>query len=88
MIYVVSRTLLLKYKEIEKGIVLLLRPTGISVVNIGGTTIHSALRNKPGAKLSGLNDKEKASLRNKLSEVKLLMVDDTSMVSSDLWTEI
>ena len=30
----------------------------------------------------------KAYLRNKLSDVKLLMIDDISKVSSDLWIEI
>ena len=49
--------------------VLLLVPTDISAVNIG-TTIHSVLGIKPGVKLLGLSDKMKASLRNKLSEVK------------------
>ena len=33
-------------------------------------------------------EKAKASLRNKLSNVKLLMINDISMVSGDLWTEI
>ena len=30
----------------------------------------------------------KATLRNKLSEVKLLTIDQFSMVSSNLWTDI
>ena len=65
----------------------MLGPTGISAVNIGGTTIHSGLGIKPGAKLLGLNDKSKAALRNRLSEVKFLIIDELSMVSSDLWTD-
>ena len=83
----VSKALLLNFKAPEKSGVLLLGPTGISAVNISGT-IHSALEIKPGAKLSGLSDKTKASLRNKLSEVKLLMIDKIAMVSSNLRTEI
>ena len=39
----------------------LLGPTGISPVNIGGTTIHSSLGIKPGIKLPDLNDKSKAA---------------------------
>ena len=35
-----------------------------------------------------LSDKAKASLRNKLSKVKLLMIDEIFIVSSDLSTEI
>ena len=67
---------------------ILLGPTGISAVNIGGTTVHSGLGIKPGRKLLGLNDKSKAALRNRLSEVKLLIIDKLSMVSSDLWTDL
>ena len=36
-------------------------------------------------KLLDLNDKSKASLRNRLSEVKFLIISEFSMVSSDLW---
>ena len=35
-----------------------------------------------------INDKSKAALRNRLSEVKLLITDTLSMVSSNLWTHI
>ena len=75
-------------KDPEKPRVLLLGPTGISVVNIGGPTIHSGLRIKPRAKLLDLNDKSKAALRNRLSEKKFLIIDELSVVSSDLWTDI
>ena len=75
-------------KDPEKPRVLLLGPTGISAVNIGGTTIHSGLVIKPGTKLLGLNEKSKTGLRNRLSKVKLLITDELSMVSSDLWTDI
>ena len=83
-----SITLLYHFNDPEKPRVLLLGPTGISVVNIGGTTIHSGLGIKPGTKLYGLNDKSKAALRNRLSVVKLLIIDELSMVSSDLWKGI
>ena len=63
-------------------------PTGISAVNIVGTIIHSGLGIKPGVKLLGLSDKMKASLRNKLSEVKMVIIDEFSMVSSDLFFKI
>ena len=60
----------------------------MSGVNIGGTTIHSGLGIKPGIRLLGLNEKSKAAVRNKLSEVKLLIIDELSMVSSELWEHI
>ena len=43
---------------------------------------------EPGSKLLGLNDKSKATLRNKLSEVNFLIIDHLSMASSDLWKNI
>ena len=57
------------------------------MVNINRTTIHSGLGIKPGTKLLGSNDKSKVDLRNRLSEVKLLIIDELSMVTSDLWTD-
>ena len=84
----ISKTLLYHCKDPEKPRILLLGPTGISVVNIGGTTIHSGLGIKPGIKLVGLNDKSKTALRNKLSEIKFLIIDELSMVSSNLWIDI
>ena len=57
---VISKTLLYNCKDSEKPRVLLLGPTGISAINIGGTTIHSGLAHKPGTKLLGLNGKSKA----------------------------
>ena len=68
--------------------VVLVAPTGISAVNIGGTTINSGLAIKPGTKLLVLNDKSKAALRNRLSEVKLLIIDELFMVFSDLWIDV
>ena len=84
----ISKTLLYHCKDPEKCRVLLLNPTGTSAVNIGGTTIHLGICIKPGIKLLGLNDKSKVALRNKLSEVKFLIIDELSMVSSDLWIDI
>ena len=40
---VISKTLLYHCKHPEKPRILLLAPTGVSVINIGGTTIHSGL---------------------------------------------
>ena len=48
---IISKTLLYHCKDPEKPRVHLLGPTGISAVNIGGTTIHSGLGIKPRTKL-------------------------------------
>ena len=71
---------ILLYQDPEKSRVLLLSPTGISAVYIGGTTIHSGLTFKPGIRLLDFNDKSKAALRNKISEVKFLFFDELAMV--------
>ena len=85
---VVSKELLYHSNEPDKPRVLFLGPPGLSAVKIGGTTIHSGLGIKPGVKLLGLKDKMKASLGNKLSEVKMIIIDESSMVSSDLFFKI
>ena len=74
----ISRTSFYHCKDPENPKFFLRGPTGISAVNIGGTTIHSGLQTKLGTKLLGLNGKSKAALRKRLSEVKLLIID--------LWT--
>ena len=83
----ILKTLLYHCKDPEKPGVLLLGSTGISAVDIGGTTIHSGLSIKPGIELLGLNNKSKAASRNKLSEAKFLIIDELSKVLSNLWIE-
>ena len=84
----ISKSLLYHCKDPEKPRVLLIGHTGISAVNIGDTTIHSGVGIKPGIKLLVLNDKSKAALRNKLLEVEFLIINELSIVLSDLWTDI
>ena len=56
-------------------LLLLLGPTGISTINIVRTNTYSGLGIKPGAMLLGLNDKSKAALKNRLSEVNFLIIN-------------
>ena len=81
----VSKALLYHCKGPEKPIVFLFGRTGISAVNVGGNAIHSGLGVKPRRKLLCLNDKPNAGLRNRLSEVKKIIIGELPMVSSDLW---
>lgn len=74
----------LKKKTPEKPKVLLLGPKGLSTMHIGVTTIHFGIGIKPGTTLLGLNNKSKAVLRNKLSEVKFFVKYELSMVLIDL----
>ena len=57
-------------------------------VETGETTIHSGLRISSGTKLLSLKDKSNAALRNRLSDKNSVVIDELSMVSSDLWTAI
>ena len=67
---------------------MLLAPTGVAAVNINGTTIHSGLEINVGGKLYPLSEQHRADLRNKLSEVRLIIIDEISMVSSVLFFQV
>ena len=49
---------------------------GISVVNIGGTTIHPGFGSKRTTTLLGSKNESKATSKNRLSEVKFLIIDE------------
>ena len=66
----------------EKPRILLLTPTGVAAVYINGT-IHCGLKINIGGKVFLLNEHQRAILRNKLPEVKII-IDKISMVSSVL----
>ena len=69
----------------EKPSVLLLAPTGIAAINIKGTTINSGLSipvDNFGYNVTPLSDIEKSALRNHLSELKLIIIDEISVVSN------
>ena len=66
----------------------MLAPTGVAAVNVDGSTIHSALGisvDFSSAKcVSKLSDKRRCFLREKLSELKVIITDEISMVSNKL----
>ncbi|XP_057292445.1 uncharacterized protein LOC130621150 [Hydractinia symbiolongicarpus] len=83
----VSKTLCYRSSCIEKPNLLLLAPTGVAAVNINGTTIHSALGisvESRGLTLHKLPDKKRCKLRQELSDVKGIIIDEISMVSNKL----
>ena len=83
-----TKTLLYHSNNPEKVRVLLLGPTGISAVNIYGTTIHSGLGITSHGKYNKLGHKPKAYLRNKLNELKVIIIGKISMVSSELFYKV
>ena len=88
-IYMANTKLLMhKVRNPEKARIIVLAPTGVSAVNINVTTIRSDLGINFGTKMLSLNDRQRASLRNKLSEVRFLIIDDIFMVSSMLFYQV
>ena len=69
----------------EKGQVILLGPAGISAVNINGTTTYFGSGITSHDKYNKVGHKQEAYPRNKLHELKALIIDKTLMISSGLF---
>ena len=83
----VSKTLNFRTSSVEKPKVLLLAPTGVAAINISGTTIHSGLGipvECRGMHVPKLADKKRCALRIKYEKLKMIIVDEISMVSNKL----
>ena len=62
-------------------------PTGVAAIQVDATTVHPALGipvGHFGTKLPPSHDKMKCSLRNHLSDLKVIIIDEISMVSNEL----
>ena len=79
-----NRVLGYKGGDADKPRILLPAPTGVAAININGTTTNSGLAINAGSKLYPLNDQQRAALGNKLSEVRLIVIDEISMVCTFL----
>ena len=67
--------------------VLLTAPTGVAAFNIGGMMIHSALllrTSSYGKEGEALASEKLNTLRSKLSNLQLIIIDEVSMVGSDM----
>lgn len=63
----------------------LLAPTGVAAVNIGGQTIHSFCKFKPGVTFDEARNSGKKSQKNKMYQhLQILIIDEISMVRCDL----
>ena len=79
---------MVKVGDPEKAKILVLAPTGVAAVSISSTTIHSGLGKTFGRKMFPLNDRQRTSLRNKPSEVRFIIIDENSMVSSMIFYQV
>ena len=81
---------LLQYHDTssEKPRVLILAPTGVASINVNGTTIHSALNLPCRGKLYPLDANTLETLRNRFPEMKLITIDEISMVSKKVLYQI
>ena len=83
----VSKTLSYHAKDPDKCRVKNCAPTGIAACNVDGNTLHSEIGmpvGNFGKTIPKLSDKKRSGLRNKLSELHLLIVDEISMVSNKM----
>ena len=83
-----NKILLYNSRNPDKPRILLFAPTGVAAINIGGTTMHTALGIGIGSKLFPLSDKQKVKLREKISDIKLIIIVEISMVSSELFFQL
>ena len=84
----VSKALLYRRRDIVKPRVFLIAPTGVAAININGTAIHSALHIPCRPSFLPLNDKNKTEPRKRYSEVGLVSIDKTSILSNMLLYQI
>ena len=68
----------------ELPTVLLMAPTGVAAINIDGTTIDTALAipKETGDNVPAMSDQKKTQLRLSLSDLKLIIIDEISMVGN------
>ena len=76
------KVVMYKAGDPEKPRIFSLAPNRVAAININRTSIHSELRRNVRSKLYPLRDRQNEALGNKLSEVKLIIIDEISMLSN------
>lgn len=75
-------TLLRQLIQMERDRAVVLAPTGLAAVNVGGQTIHSFFNFPP--RLLDTSDAKKLRNQRLVRSIKTLVIDEISMVRSDL----
>ena len=69
--------------DVDCPYILRLAPTGMAASNIEGQTLHTALKMSFGNKYESLSDKSRDIIRDKYKNVKVIIIDEFSMMKSD-----
>ena len=64
--------------------VVVLAPTGVAAINVGGQTIHSFFRFKPDVIPSAIKRRSGDEKKNIYKKLKTILIDEVSMVRADL----
>ena len=79
-------TLLNYFRDNTKKNAVILAPTGVAAVNVGGQTIHAFFHFKPNVTLAAIKKKKSAGKDKKTiyKKLKTIVIDEVSMVRADL----
>lgn len=80
----VERILRTAGDELNCPYILKVAPTGVAAANISGSTLHSAFSFSFGSSYESLSDKQRDLKRNEFKNLKILIIDEISMINSDL----
>ena len=77
-------TLLTHFRRTTRKNVVVLAPTGVAAVNVGGQTIHSFFGFKPDVTPGSVRKKGKDERKNLYKRLTTIVIDEVSMVRADL----
>ena len=77
-------TLLNYFKEHTGKKAVVLAPTGVAAINVGGQTIHSFFGFKPDVTLGAIRKRFRDEKKNIYRKLKAIVIDEISMVRADL----
>ena len=75
-------TLLQQFRSATSKSVVVLAPTGVAAVNIGGETIHSFFKFKPNVTQEGIK-KLRGQRASHYKKIETIVIDEISMVRAD-----
>ncbi|MDD5168848.1 MAG: AAA family ATPase [Syntrophales bacterium] len=77
-------TLLTYFRRNSRKNIVVLAPTGVAAINVGGQTIHSFFGFKPDVTPAGIRKKDKGEKKNLYRKLTTIVIDEVSMVRADL----